>query len=68
MLVEPAANAAPLELVVQTAGEGLVCVAVADKAGIELEGASDQRFDVGDEILGDASPSEEDLGMLPCER
>ena len=68
VLVKPAANPAPLELVVQTAGEGLVRVVVADKAGVELKGPPDQRFDVGDEVLGDTSPAEEDLGILPCER
>ena len=62
MLVEPAANPAPLELIVQAAGEGLIGMAVADKAGVELEGAPDQRFDVGDEIVGNARPPEKDLG------
>src|SRR5215475_11050898 len=38
VLVEPAANAAPLELVVQTAGERLVRMVVADKTGVEFEG------------------------------
>jgi hypothetical protein len=39
VLVEPATNAASLELVVQAASEGLVSMAVANKAGIVLEGA-----------------------------
>jgi hypothetical protein len=37
VLIKPAANAASLELVVQSAGEGSVCVVVTDKARIELE-------------------------------
>jgi hypothetical protein len=41
MLVQPVANPAPLQLVVQAAGEGFVRVVVADKAGVELEGAPD---------------------------
>jgi hypothetical protein len=34
---------------------------VADKTGVELKGPPDQRSDVGDEVLRDASPPEENL-------
>jgi hypothetical protein len=68
MLVQPVANPAPLQLVVQAAGEGFVRVVVADKAGVELEGAPDQRSDVGDEVLRDAPPWGKTSGMLPYER
>jgi hypothetical protein len=48
----------------QAAGEGLVRVTVADKAGIELERRPDQRFDISNKIFRDARPSEEDFGNL----
>jgi hypothetical protein len=64
VLVEPAANAASLQLVVQAVGEGLIDMAVANKAGVELEGAPDQRFDVGDEVLRHTNPSKEDVGNI----
>jgi hypothetical protein len=37
MLIKPAANPTPLELIMEASGEGFVRVVVADKAGIELE-------------------------------
>ncbi len=36
MLIEPATDAVGLELIMKTASEGLVGVAVADKGGVEL--------------------------------
>jgi hypothetical protein len=62
VLVEPAADTAPLQQVMQATGEGLIRMAVADKAGIELKGTPDQQFDIGNEVLGDTSPSKKDFG------
>jgi hypothetical protein len=38
MLVEPASNAFPLELIMQAASKRFVGVAIAYKAGIKLDG------------------------------
>ena len=35
---------------------------VTNKARVELERAPDQRFDLGNEVFGDTSTSEKDLG------
>jgi hypothetical protein len=59
VIVEPAANASPLECVVQAAGEGLIGVAVRDEAGVELDGAPRQRWNVGDEVFGQPAAAEE---------
>src|ERR1019366_20681 len=65
LLVQPAAYAAALQRIVQTAGKQLVLMAVADEAGVEVDGTDDQRVHVFDEILGHATAAQEDLGNLP---
>src|SRR5271157_5228106 len=62
LFVQPAANAAALQRIVQAAGKQLVLVAVADEAGVELDGADHQRPHVFDEGLGHAAAAQEDLG------
>jgi hypothetical protein len=52
----------------QAAGEELIGMAVANKTVVVFKGAPDQRIDVGNEVLRDASPRRNTSEMLPCER
>ena len=68
VFVCPTANPTPLYLVMQAVGEGLIGMAVANKTVVIFKGAPDQRIDVGNEVLRDASPRRNTSEMLPCER
>jgi hypothetical protein len=69
VLVEPAADASTLERIVEPAGEWCVGLAVADEAGIELNGTklAEQRRQVSDDVLGDADATQEDFGDFPSD-
>jgi hypothetical protein len=43
MLIQPAANTATLERIMQAAGKGLILVTVADEAGIEINRLAEER-------------------------
>src|SRR5208337_4068504 len=62
LFVQPAAYAAALQRIVQAAGKQLVLMTVADEAGVELDGPSHHRADVGDEPVGDATSAQKGLG------
>jgi hypothetical protein len=65
MLVEPAADAPPLQGVVEAAGEGLVGVAVGDEAGVEVERLAGERGHVVDHAVGHAHAAQEGDWDLP---
>src|ERR1019366_4223681 len=61
---KPAAHAFVLQVGMNPLGKLLVVRRVADEAGVELDGTSYHRADVGDELLGNAAAAQEDLGDL----
>jgi len=62
---EPAADAGVLEVGVEAVGEGLVFGGVGDEAGVELDGLIEERWEVFDEIFGEAAAAEEVDGEWP---
>jgi hypothetical protein len=59
---KPAAHAFALQVGVEAVGEVLVFGGVADEAGVELDGVGDERLSVGDEVVGNAAPTQEVFG------
>jgi hypothetical protein len=50
-----------MQISVQTFSELLIFARITDETGIKLEGASHQRFHIGDHVIGHTSPAEEYL-------
>ncbi len=68
---KPTAYAFVLQVGVEAVGEGLVFGGVADEAGVELDGASDDRLCESDEFIRDAAAAEEyfrDLSLGAVDR
>src|SRR5271157_1027490 len=61
---EPAAHALGLQVGIQSICKLLVFGRVADEAGVELDGPSHHRADVGNELVGNAAARQECVGNL----
>jgi hypothetical protein len=59
LLIEPAADAATLEFVVQMPRKWLVGMAVADETREELDRFVQERWQIVDELVGETAASEE---------
>src|ERR1039458_9685611 len=64
LFVQPAAYATALQSIVQASGKQLVLMTVADEAGVELDGMSHHRADVGDEVVGNTTTAQKYLGNV----
>src|SRR5664280_817345 len=61
---KPAAHTLGLQVSMEPLGKLLVFGRIADEAGVELNGPSHHRADVGDELVGNAAATQKRLGNL----
>src|SRR4051794_38932882 len=62
---EPATHTRCLEIRVKPVGELLIFCRVADKAGVELDGLANEGANVGNEVVGNAGATQENLWYFP---